>query len=141
MQFGPSMFGIPAKLNGDREPKRPRPAAQVNDHRPRGPVTRADQVDGNEDKELASPARHEHSRVHEDPQSAELGPPDNLLKWLSTSPSLDHRVKFLARARGTDQDLGLVFGEYASCRAQPGHHISLHEEATVSCAVTQAEPN
>src|ERR1700749_5297371 len=110
MEFGPSRFGTLAKLNGDRESKRPRPAAQVNDHRPRGPVTRADQVDGYGDKELASPARNQHPGIHEDPQSAELGPPDDLLKWLSTSPSLDHRVKFLARARGADQDLGLVFG-------------------------------
>jgi hypothetical protein len=115
VQLGPSRGT--AERDGDRQAKRAGAAAQVDDHR----VRPASQRDRGFDEELAAAPRHEHPRVYEDPQPAELRPADHYLERQAAGPPFDEQVELGWAARGGREQPGLVFGEDAPGGAQPRH--------------------
>jgi hypothetical protein len=74
-------------------------------------------------EELAASARHEHTRVDEYPHAAELRPADDLLERQAGGALADHRVQLGRRVRGVGEQPGLIFGEHAPGRAQPGDDV------------------
>src|SRR5215472_5636463 len=91
-------------------------AAQVNDHRAasaRSRLTRragrGRRVGGRDgggdggglaDQELAATPRHEDAVTDRDPEPAELGPAEDVLKRESADTAVDHTGKVCRRARG-----------------------------------------
>lgn len=104
----------PAQSRGGGQAERAGAAAQVDNHRVVGR-----ERDRGLDEELASAPGDEHAGVHEDAQTAEIRPADDLLERQAGGALRDHRVQFGGRVRGVCEQPGLLFGEHASGSPQP----------------------
>ena len=71
------------------------------------------------DKELGAPPRHEHPGCHGNPEAAELGPAEDLLKRQADVALADHGFEFGWCAGRRHQQPGLVLGEDTTCGAEP----------------------
>ena len=105
----------PLHRGGQGRADRTRAAAQIDDH-----VTTAGQGHGLPDEELGTPPRHEDAGSDGDPQSAELGPAEDLFQRQARNALADHGVKFGRSPGGRDEQPGLVLGENAARGAKPG---------------------
>jgi hypothetical protein len=100
----------------------PGTAAEVDDHRP-GP----DEGGGLADQELGASTRHEHARVHRDPQAAELRPAEQVLQGLPGDPPSDQKLQRCSVPCPGHQQPGLFLGEHAAGGAQPSDDRRLVE--------------
>ena len=98
---------------------RSRAAAQVHHHgsRPR-------EGGGLLNQELRSPARHEHTGLNHDLQSAELGPAKNMFQRFTRNPPVHHGLQLGRRGVRSEQQPGLVLREDAARLPQPPRHPS-----------------
>jgi hypothetical protein len=108
----------PSQSGGRREAKRAGAAAQVGYQR----VGRCQRYRGPHE-ELAAAAGHEHARVDEYPQAAELRPADDLLERQARGALTDHDVQLGRGARGVGEQPGLIFGEHAPGGPEPGDDV------------------
>jgi hypothetical protein len=108
----------PTQTGGRGEAKRAGAAAQVCYQR----TGRCQRYRGPHE-ELAAAAGHEHAWVDVYAQAAELRPADDLLERQPRRALTDHRVQLGRRVRGVGEQPGLVFGEHAPGRPQPGDDV------------------
>ena len=106
------------QTGGRGEAKRAGAAAQVCYQR----TSRCQRYRGPHE-ELAAAAGHEHAWVDVYAQAAELRPADDLLERQPRRALTDHRVQLGRRVRGVGEQPGLVFGEHAPRRPQPGDDV------------------
>ena len=72
------------------------------------------------DEELGAAAGHEDSRVHGDPQAAELRPAQDVLKGQAGHPPVHHGGQLGRGLGGRDEQPGLVLGEDTAGGPEPG---------------------
>lgn len=85
---------------------------------------RACQRDGFAGQQLGAAAGHEHLGLDQHPQTAELRPAEHVLQWQTGDPAV-HQGGQLERGGGLGhQQVGLLFGEHAAGRPEPGHQLS-----------------
>jgi len=116
-----------AQAGGYRDADRARAAAQVNDQpgtAGRSRLTRC--RDPLADQELAAAPRNKDAGANCDAQTAELGPADNVLKRQPRRAPLHHVVELISRRRRRDEQIGLILGEDATRRPEPGDNRGPH---------------
>jgi len=64
-------------------------------------------------EETAACARHEHTVIDREPDTAEVGPAHDVLQWFSGCSAGHHRVELLGRAGRLGQDRGFFRGVHA----------------------------
>jgi hypothetical protein len=123
----------PAEGRGQRGTHRPRATAQVDhDQRPfwgkgliiAGMSNGLDGLAGPGDRlvheEFGTAPGDENSRVHRDPQAAELGPAQNLFQWQPGGAPVHHGGEVGGGACRGDEQPCLVLGEDTAAGAEPG---------------------
>jgi len=100
------------------EPDRPRAAAQVDHDRPGGFCGSGDPDGRPVDEVLGAPPRHEDAGPHQDPQTGELRPAQELLEGLAGEPPGHQRLDQHGVVARRGQQPSLFLREDTSCCAE-----------------------
>ena len=107
---------------------RARAAAELHDD---GVAHAVEQRDRLLDQQGRPASGHEHTRLDDDAQTAELGPAQHLLQRQAGDAALDHRLELVGRRRGLDDQRRLVLGEHAARRTQARRDEGLRQRAAL----------
>lgn len=77
------------------------------------------------DEEFGPPAGYKDAGADGNLQSIELHPAEDVLKWISSCPRVNHRREFVGGSFGTKQKFRFLFGEYAAGSLKPADNRSL----------------